>query len=145
MTDDAVDEHPVLHLRDVRWLRGRCPEGVGITDVMSEAFLDQVRPDVPVVLFRLHPEPHPDHPGERYAVVLAGFPMEDGRAMLNEFACHHPDLLRVLKAMPLPFGGDPDEEPEAPPPAPAPWEVDEERWRELLGGAAADEPPPSRA
>ena len=138
--DGADDEHPILALRDVRWLRGRCPEGVEVTDVISEVFLDQVHPEVPVVLLRLHAEPHPDVPGGRVAVVLAGFPMEDGRAMINEFACHHEDLLRVLKSMKLPFGKDPDEEPEVPPPAPAPWEVDEERWRELLGGEPEPEP-----
>ena len=137
MTDDLPDdEYPILALRDVRWLRGRCPEGIGVTDVMSERFLDQVHPEVPIVLMRLHPEPHPDHPGERYAVVLAGFPLEDGRAMINEFACHHPDLLRVLKSMPLPFTSDPDAEPEVPPVVMAPWDEDEERWRELLDGEA---------
>ena len=102
MSDDEDIElatYSGLLLRDVRWLRHRCPNGRRLCSSLTETFLEGVDPDEPVFIRRLHPEGVDMMSGdpEVVLVVLAWFHTRGGGWYLNEFACYPDDYRAVVK------------------------------------------------
>ena len=137
----------VLLLRDVRWLLHRCPEGKEISRTCSVFFLDYIDEDEPIEIIRIHFEDLADGSDEQRMVALCAFkPRTSGPALLNEVVCNGTDLLRVMKYAKTNLDDEPthaDYQRRAVRRREleienvvtgAPWEQDEQKWRELLGG-----------